>query len=158
MAEAIPDTATVSQLARLIGINREHVYKHIRRGGIKTVSRYRYPVREVLLAVKRHREEDKRNQTGPRTEKIRLETELLRIRLEQLQGTLLEASAVERTAFETARTARDLLLTLPDRLAAEVAGLTSIDACHASIRREVDRICAEISSNPTRRRPRRDEK
>lgn len=157
MPETIPETANVSQLAALIGIGREHVYKHIRRSQIQPDTHKRYPVRPVLEAIHRHRQEDNRKipTTGPKAEKMRLEAEILRLKLERLEGELDDD--VRRLAFETSRKARDRLLQIPDRLAPVLAGLDTAAACYQTLLDEIETACHEIAETlgaPSRARRR----
>lgn len=63
-------------------------------------------------------------------------------------GKLIEAEDARRAAFAAARKARDMLLTMADRLAPVVAGLSDQFACHNAITAEVRRVCDELSTNP----------
>jgi len=54
-------------------------------------------------------------------------------------GQLIQAKDARRAAFATARKARDMLLTMSDRLAPIVAGLTNRFDCHEAITAEVRR-------------------
>src|SRR5437867_3739273 len=59
-------------------------------------------------------------------------------------GRLLDADAVEKASFAVARRARDMLRSLPDRIAAVVGGLSPAE-CHRLLAEEVNRICVELS-------------
>lgn len=63
-------------------------------------------------------------------------------------GKLIEAEAARRAAFAAARKARDMLLTIADRLAPVVAGLSDQFECHQVIAAEVRRVCDELNANP----------
>lgn len=63
-------------------------------------------------------------------------------------GKLIEAEDARRAAFAAARKARDMLLTMADRLAPVVAGLADQFQCHQAITAEVRRVCDELSTNP----------
>jgi hypothetical protein len=65
-------------------------------------------------------------------------------------GDLVARDDVEKIGFATARRARDLLLSIPDRLAAVLAGLTDAQDCHRLIRAEIDRVCSELTATPAR--------
>lgn len=72
---------------------------------------------DMLVAIERER-------------KLRLENDLR-------EGTLVEAVRVRRSSFETARTVRDSLLNVPDRLASELAAETDAGKVHARLDEEI---------------------
>jgi hypothetical protein len=67
------------------------------------------------------------------------------LQYEQAMGKLLEANAVHDAAFRSARTARDLLLGLPARLAPQVCATQDQGTCHAILEKAVREICELIS-------------
>lgn len=67
---------------------------------------------------------------------------------QQRARELVSMAEVETVAMAAARRARDLLFTITERLAPIVAGLSSPAECHQAIRKEIDRVCAEIETNP----------
>ena len=60
-------------------------------------------------------------------------------RLEALQGRgeLVPADEVKAEAFKAARSVRDALMALPDRLAAQLAGTTDVRLCHTLLTEEL---------------------
>lgn len=70
---------------------------------------------------------------------------LVRLEYEHKSGSLRDAEEVRKAFFEANRRARDLLLALPDRAAATVAGLTEAAECHRILTAEVERVCDELS-------------
>ena len=60
-------------------------------------------------------------------------------------GELVSADEVRVAAFNSNRRARDLLLAVPDRLAAILAGTTDQSEVHNILREEIQRACAELS-------------
>ena len=70
---------------------------------------------------------------------------LVRLEYERKSGNLRDAAEVRKAFFEANRRARDLLLALPDRAAATVAGLTEAAECHRILTAEVERVCDELS-------------
>lgn len=80
---------------------------------------------------------------------------LTELTYEERRADLVSRAEVEKVAFETARRARELLLTLPDRILPVLDGLTDAGDRYAALTAEVDRICAELSSSPLRPRRRR---
>ena len=73
---------------------------------------------------------------------------MARLEYELESGKLIESEAASRAAFSAARKARDMLLTIADRLAPVVAGLSDQFECHRVITAEVRRVCDELSANP----------
>ncbi len=55
----------------------------------------------------------------------------------QKRGELVSAAAAERAAFDCARTVKEALLNLPDRLAAELAGESDPRRVHERLEQEV---------------------
>ena len=60
-------------------------------------------------------------------------------RLEALQGRgeLVPADEVKAEAFKAARSVRDALMSLPDRLAAQLAGTSDVRLCHTLLTEEL---------------------
>jgi hypothetical protein len=67
------------------------------------------------------------------------------IKLKQLTKELVSATEVRLAAFTLSRRARDQLLTIPDRLAAQVSGLTDPAEIHKLMFEEIYRVCQELS-------------
>lgn len=63
-------------------------------------------------------------------------------------GVLIEANAARQAGFAMARTARDKLLTIADRLAPVVAGLTDQFECHRLITEEIRKAISGLNKNP----------
>lgn len=125
----IPEWANISQLAELIGVQRERVYHHVRKAGIQPDTRKLYPVLDVLKAVKRHREQDNAGGSSgvgeARARKLELETAILALKLQELDGSLVDRSEVEKEVGDLARRLKDRLLNIPERIAADIAAETN---------------------------------
>ena len=65
--------------------------------------------------------------------KVRLAT----LELGQREGTLIERELADRQSFKLARTTRDALLSIPDRIAPELAVLTDPFAVHTALTQEI---------------------
>lgn len=65
------------------------------------------------------------------------QAELARLEYEEKQGTLVNAEAVKKEAFRTARLVRDAMLNIPDRIAAELAAETDAFAAHKRLTDEI---------------------
>ena len=60
-----------------------------------------------------------------------------RLKLLQEKGELVSAADVQSAAFQAARTVRDALMALPDRLAAQLAATTDAKLCHNLLAEEL---------------------
>lgn len=65
------------------------------------------------------------------------QAELARLEYEEKQGTLVNAEAVKKEAFRTARLVRDAMLNIADRIAAELAANTDAFAVHKQLTDEI---------------------
>jgi phage terminase Nu1 subunit (DNA packaging protein) len=65
------------------------------------------------------------------------EAELARLKYEQQAGTLVDAEQVKKEAFKVARTIRDGMLNIPDRLAAELVGQDDSFIIHRKLTDEI---------------------
>ena len=72
---------------------------------------------------------------------------LAKLDYEERSGKLIDAEAVRKEAFRVARITRDAMLAIPDRLAAELAGITDPFACHAKMMAEIRGAIAEVAKN-----------
>jgi len=61
-------------------------------------------------------------------------------------GELLEAEAVRAEVFKLGRRCRDMLLSLPERLAPRLAAGLDVGEAHRILREEVERVCNEIAA------------
>lgn len=62
---------------------------------------------------------------------------LAQIEYEEKVGTLIDAEKVKKEAFRLARVTRDAMLGIPDRVAAEIAGMTDPFAVHTKLITEI---------------------
>jgi len=69
---------------------------------------------------------------------------LAKIEYEEKSKILVEAEAVKKEAFRVARITRDAMLAIPDRLAAELAGMTEPFVIHAKMMAEIRTAIAEV--------------
>lgn len=65
------------------------------------------------------------------------QAELARLDYEEKQGTLVNAEAVKKEAFRTARLVRDAMLNIADRIASELASETDSFAVHKKLTNEI---------------------
>lgn len=70
---------------------------------------------------------------------------LAQIEYEEKSGKLVDAEKVKKEAFRTARITRDAMLSIPDRLAAELAGITEPFVIHQKLTAEIRGAIEEVS-------------
>jgi|SRR5580692_11338069 hypothetical protein len=71
---------------------------------------------------------------------------LAKIEFEKETGILVNADAVRVAAFNAARTARDSLLSMPDRLSPVLAGESNQFEVHRLLSEEIRRVCDELAA------------
>jgi hypothetical protein len=67
------------------------------------------------------------------------------LEFKRMSSTLVSVDEVRVAAFNTNRRARDLLLAIPDRVSAVVAGMTDAAEIHKVLSDEIRRVCDELS-------------
>jgi len=72
---------------------------------------------------------------------------LAKLEYEQKVGKLIEADQVKARAFRMARSARDALLTMPDRLAPILASSTDVQEVHRLLIEDIERTCLRIAQD-----------
>lgn len=65
---------------------------------------------------------------------------------DELRGLLVNAESVKAAAFKLARSTRDGVLNIPDRVAAEFAGMTSPHAIHSRLVEEIHKALEGLSA------------
>lgn len=70
---------------------------------------------------------------------------LAQIEYEQKSGQLVDAEGVKKEAFRVARITRDAMLAIPDRLSAELAGITEPFVIHQKLMAEIRSAIEEVS-------------
>lgn len=93
-------------------------------------------------------EDDQQSFSDARALKEHYLSLLAQLEYETKSGKLIDAQEARQAAFGAARKARDMLLTIADRLAPVVAGIDNQFECHQAISREVQRVCNELTENP----------
>ncbi len=79
-----------------------------------------------------------------RAQHERFKSRLAQLELEQREGKLVEADAVQREAFKAARQVRDALLNLPDRVAGVLAAETNQFKVHQLLTKEIRRALEDL--------------
>jgi hypothetical protein len=72
-----------------------------------------------------------------RARKEHYQAELAKLQVSQQRDELVSTEQVKREAFAAARSVRDSLMALPDRLAAQLAGTTDARLCHNLLTEEL---------------------
>lgn len=85
--------------------------------------------------------------TKARTAKTALEAKTAQLKYEKILGSLVEKSEVVRVAKEMARTTRDALMTIPDRLAPILASEKEIDEINHLLAESIDDALRNLSLN-----------
>lgn len=97
-----------------------------------------------------------------RGEREQYQALLAKLEYERAAEKVVDAEEVKQSAYEAGRRARDILLSLPARLAPIVAALGTDADCYDAIDQAVREVCQEISGEkepaPPRRRRRRAKK
>lgn len=88
--------------------------------------------------------------TGPSFAQSRAVREAYQARLAKLEyeersGKLVDAAEVKVRAFKMARSARDALMTLPDRMAPILASSTDVVEVHRLMTEDIERLCRRIA-------------
>lgn len=139
------DHVGTRELAEWLGCTDRAVRDYARRGVIAAAGRGRWPLRASVGAVVEHLRAQAAGRAGDgpldlaqeRARLSRTQREKLEIDICQRRGELVEAAAVERDAYKTARATRDRLLNVPDRVATLIAAETDPAAVHTLLSTEI---------------------
>jgi len=71
---------------------------------------------------------------------------LARLSYEEKTGQLVSADDIRREAYEVSRNVRDIILGIPDRLSAELCGVTDQPTMHGILTRELNRALQELAA------------
>ncbi len=80
-----------------------------------------------------------------RTRREVAEASTAELKLEEMSGRLVKRSEVERAAFEAGRLLRDMVLSVPTKVAAEVAAMDDPRIVEARIRQELRHVLDELA-------------
>lgn len=72
------------------------------------------------------------------------EAQLAKLEFEEKSKKLIDAEKVKRQAFEIGRITRDSILSIPDRVSAELAGITDQATIHSLLTKELTNALQEI--------------
>jgi phage terminase Nu1 subunit (DNA packaging protein) len=151
---------TQSEVGRVLGITQSAVSQHVKAGKLSTLPDGSMDPETAAreYAERTNPVKPKGRKTGPKPageaegtmyrsqERLAAaKAEQAELELAQLRGDMLRADEVKAAAFVAARTARDQLLSIPQRLAPVVASLTDPRDCQRAIEAEVRRVCLALS-------------
>jgi hypothetical protein len=164
-------TATKAEYAKLRGMTRQAVYKAIKEGrlieavlstgliDVDVADREWAAHTNPLNGGNRFTREDdivpKARAVGinpdappplneSKTLRAAYEAKLAQLEYEEKSEILINADAVKRDAFKAARLTRDAMLAIPDRMAAELAGVTDAFVIHTKMTHEIRAAIAEV--------------
>ena len=86
-----------------------------------------------------------------RAEREWFEAKLAELDYKQRVGDLMDASEMEDAAFKAGRLARDRMLTIPDRVADVLAGVTSAARVHSLLADEIGIALDHLAERPRKR-------
>lgn len=146
---------TVGEYARKHGMTPANISRAIRQGRIKVLRHDGHrPFFDEAQADRdwRNRKDEKHSGAIPSLNESKARAEFFKaekaeVELERIKTRLVDADLVRRQAFGLARKARDRLMNVPDRIAAEIAAESDARRCHAILAREISDVCREISGD-----------
>lgn len=154
-----PRPVSQAAYARHRGVSREAVRRALAEGRIEADAQGRIDTEAADVAWERNsapaalRGARRRRRPDPdessfaeaRARREAWMAELAELNYRQRSGELVPAEDVRRSAFDVGRRLRSQLLTIPDRVAAQLAGLHDPMAVHRVLRAEILKACAEIA-------------
>jgi hypothetical protein len=121
MDEDIPEFATVAELNAMTGTSKNSIYKHIEKAGLEPRGK-EYKVEAVLSAIVEHRKGDNRIIGLDRAEKLKLECELLQIKIDEERGRLVPIGKVEGYLDKLFTAIKQHILVMPAKVSPMLAG------------------------------------
>lgn len=80
-----------------------------------------------------------------RTKREQYQAELARLEYEEKLGTLVDVEKMRQEAFKLARTARDNLLNIPDRVAPLILGAEDLHTIRKVLLEEIHKVCEALA-------------
>jgi hypothetical protein len=152
---------TLSAFAKRIGVARPQISKAVASGRLnESVGRGEHGQPVILdaqLAEREWVENAKRSRNGAPKKSLAEAQRRLTLRKDRAQkiandvklGRLVDVAVYERISFEAARTIREGVMNVPDRIAAELAAETNEGKVHARLEAEL-RLALEAASTKLR--------
>src|SRR3989338_1374870 len=85
-----------------------------------------------------------KNYAAARAAREHYQARLAKLEYEEKSGKLIDAEKVKKDAFELARRVRDHILNIPDRISAELVGITDQPTMHSVLLRELNTALQEL--------------
>lgn len=149
---------TQAGLARRLQVSKSTINRAVQKGRIMLNAEGKVDLESALKAFEDTKDRTQDRRPPPVTptregvtfaelqsRKLALQCALLKQEHDRESGKLVEVEEVQKVAFETARTARDLLLAVPDRIAPIVAGIDNPFEVNRIISEELRNVCEQIS-------------
>jgi phage terminase Nu1 subunit (DNA packaging protein) len=141
MSEMVQTTISRAELADLMGVSETRISQLAAEGVLVRKRAGFYPREEnIALATRWLDEKEKlksRQPCSPRLELVRLQAEMLKLKLEQARGELLPRKDVEETWSARVLAIRSQLLALPSKLASKVALFKTETEAEETFRQEI---------------------
>ncbi len=151
----------LKELSKAFGVSQQSVRHWIDRGipCKRTSKGYNFGLAETIQWREKYLQETKQGGSSEyeaaRTEKEIYRAKMAKLNYERMEGTLVLASAVRDQAFQTARTVRDGILAVPDRvsslLAGEINATGKVDKTRVNeilgkeLRQVLENLCSELN-------------
>ena len=130
-----------NDLARRLGVSRQRVSALKKSGKLKTSG----PSLDVEASERMHRERLAAQQpSASRQVKELYDAKMAKLEYEKAVGLVVETSVVRREYFRLARIVRDAIMSIPDRLAGELAAEHDQIRIHAILSKELSQALAAL--------------
>jgi phage terminase Nu1 subunit (DNA packaging protein) len=147
-----PELKTRAEAAKALKIAPRALDRAIERGAPGPVAgrrgTRRYPVaalRRWLVAREQPEDSGRPNLTAERARLVGVQRELAELKLAIASGKLIDRAAEDRRDFEIARTVRDSILNVPDRIASELAAESDAARVHERLTAELTKCLSSLA-------------
>lgn len=143
-----------SELAAIVGKSSRWIRQLVSDGVLKQTSRGKFILSEAIQAYIEHVQGGKEEDNKPRlvdhkTEHERIKTEKAALELAQMRGELHAAADVEAVMSDMLTAFRQKMLSIPTKLAPQLAGIADANVIKAKITNDVHEALAELADyNP----------
>lgn len=164
MAELISQ----AEFARRMGFTAPNVSIHVKKGNITlkdgkvpwpeaknelqgNVSKFKQQAEQEKAVTEGISENNSMNFARVKAVHESLKARKVKLELEQMEGSLVDAKAVKESAFKQARLVRDTLLAVPQRLAPVIANESNEHRVHELIHDEIVSVLRTLDGNKSLR-------
>lgn len=149
MQAEVPEFATVTELTRITGFSRPTVEKHIRKGRLTprvTGKLEEYSFDEFYLEMTENQKGDNNRLRSPsRERKTDLECEIIKLKIDESLGRLVEIEIVGEEMDKVFSSIRQKLLTIPAKLAVRLSAKKTPAQIQKIITKEIHGVLNELS-------------